>query len=75
MLLQSIINGLHANGQRFVPIVEPVVYILPGYQVHDTGVKQNVFMKDVLGNNYVGQVCGPRSYSSRQSSSSCGRQS
>lgn len=57
--LQSIIAGLHANGQRFVPIVEPVVHISPGYSVYDTGNQQGVFMKDVLGDNYVGQASIP----------------
>ena len=49
-------DSLHANGQRFVPIVQPVVRIRQGYQVYDSGVAADVFVKDVLGNPYVGQV-------------------
>lgn len=54
--MQSIIQGLHANGQRFVPILQPVVHISPGYQVYDSGSAADVFIKDVTGSPYVGQV-------------------
>ena len=54
--LQAIIDGIHARGQRFVPIVEPVVHIQPGYSVYDTGKAEGVFVNDVTGNPYVGQV-------------------
>ena len=54
--LQAIINGLHSRGQRFVPIVEPVVHVQQGYAVYDSGIKDDVFVKDVRGDNYMGQV-------------------
>ena len=54
--VQGIVAGLHANGQRFVPIVEPVVHIRPGYSTYDSGITQNVFIKDVTGAPYIGQV-------------------
>ena len=54
--LQAIINGLHSRGQRFVPIVEPVVHVQQGYAVYDSGIAADVFVKDVRGDNYLGQV-------------------
>ena len=54
--LQSIIDGLHSRGQRFVPIVEPVVHVQKGYATYDSGIAEDVFVKDVRGEPYLGQV-------------------
>ena len=35
------------------------MHIQTGYQVYDSGLAANVFVKDVQGNPYVGQVCLP----------------
>ena len=53
---QDIIDGLHSRGQRFVPIVEPVVHVKQGYATYDSGIAEDVFVKDVRGDPYLGQV-------------------
>ena len=47
---------LNKNGQRWVPILDPPIHIKPGYAAYDTGIAQDVFIKDITGNNYIGQV-------------------
>ena len=47
---------LNKNGQRWVPILDPPIHIKPGYAAYDTGIAQDVFVKDITGGNYVGQV-------------------
>ena len=47
---------LNKNGQRWVPILDPPIHIKPGYAAYDSGIAQDVFIKDITGNNYVGQV-------------------
>lgn len=39
-----------------VPILDPQIHIKQGYSAYDSGIKQGVFVKDITGNNYVGQV-------------------
>ena len=47
---------LNKNGQRWVPILDPPIHIKPGYAAYDSGIAQDVFIKDIAGENYVGQV-------------------
>lgn len=47
---------LNENGQRWVPIIDPPIHIKPGYESYDTGIAQDVFVKDITGNPYIGQV-------------------
>ena len=47
---------LHANGQRWVPILDPGIRIRSGYYAYDSGVAQDVFLRDISGGYYVGQV-------------------
>ena len=47
---------LNKNGQRWVPILDPPIHIKPGYAAYDSGIAQDVFIKDITGGNYVGQV-------------------
>jgi len=54
---QDFVAYLNKNGQRWVPILDPPIHIKPGYAAYDTGIAQDVFIKDITGNNYVGQVC------------------
>jgi len=57
---QDFVAYLNKNGQRWVPILDPPIHIKPGYAAYDTGIAQDVFIKDITGNNYVGQVCTPK---------------
>jgi hypothetical protein len=40
-----------------VPILDSQIHIKQGYAPYDAGIQQNVFVKDIAGNNFVGQVC------------------
>lgn len=52
----SFVKTLHANGQHFVPIIDPGIMVYPGYEAYDRGVKEDLFIKDLKGNNFLGQV-------------------
>jgi alpha-D-xyloside xylohydrolase len=57
------VDQLHAKGQHFVPIVDPGIMTYEGYEAYDRGVREGLFIKDVQGNNYLGQVWpGPTHY-------------
>ena len=68
------VDTLHDNGQRFVPIVDPGIFVEdtqnPSYV---QGMAQNVFVKDLQGvNNYLGQVWpGPTYFPGRELYSLC----
>ena len=53
---QTFVDLLHSRGQRWVPILDPCIHIRKGYAPYDTGIAQDVFIKDVSGEPYVGQV-------------------
>ena len=42
-----------------MPIVEPVVHISQDYEPYKAGIAADVFLKDVRGDNYMGQVASP----------------
>lgn len=50
------VDELHGNGQHFVPIVDPGIMVYPGYEAYDRGVREGLFVKDLTGGNYLGQV-------------------
>jgi alpha-D-xyloside xylohydrolase len=54
--VKSFVDGLHANGQHFVPIVDPGIMIYSGYDAYESGVKKDLFVKDIKGNYYMTQV-------------------
>ena len=58
--MQDFVAMLNKNGQRWVPILDPPIHIKPGYAAYDTGIAQDVFVKDITGGNYVGQVFARR---------------
>ena len=39
-----------------VPILDPQIHIKEGYAPYDEGIKEDVFVKDITGGNYVAQV-------------------
>ena len=47
---------LHNSKQHYVPIVDPGIKIDPGYSAYDRGLKGKVFINDLTGDPYVGQV-------------------
>ena len=54
--LQAFVEKLHHSKQHFVPIVDPGIKIDPGYPAYDRGLKGKVFVSDLTGEPYVGQV-------------------
>jgi alpha-glucosidase (family GH31 glycosyl hydrolase) len=56
--MQSFVKNLHANGQRYVPIVDPAIYVLNStYSAYTEGMKMDVFVKDMYGQTpYLSQV-------------------
>ena len=56
--MQRFVRELHARQQRWVPIVDPGFKVDQGYQPYDEGLKEDIFMKGVDGENYLGWVSG-----------------
>lgn len=63
--MDTFLTTLHANDQKFVPIIDPGIYIRDAdYPTLVRGEAQNVFVKDLNGQDpYLGQVWpGPTYY-------------
>jgi alpha-glucosidase len=56
--MTTFINTLHSNDQRFVPIIDPGIYVRDdSYPAYSRGLQQNVFINDMTGTQpYLGQV-------------------
>ena len=53
---QTFVAKLNAAGQRWVPILDPPIHVQPGYAAYDTGIADDVFLKDITGRPFLGQV-------------------
>ncbi len=47
--VQAFVQQLHADGQHFVPIIDPGIMVMSGYDAFDQGVKDDIFIKDISG--------------------------
>jgi alpha-glucosidase (family GH31 glycosyl hydrolase) len=56
-LPQAFVASLHRKDMKYVMIVDPGIKIDKGYPAYDRGLKADIFIKDVTGKSYVGQVC------------------
>jgi alpha-glucosidase (family GH31 glycosyl hydrolase) len=56
--LHNLVDDLHANGQRFVPIIDPAIFAGDtDYEAFQQGLIQDIFVKDLNGKDpYLGQV-------------------
>ncbi|CAD7697322.1 unnamed protein product [Ostreobium quekettii] len=54
--MRTLVKKLHANGQRWVPIIDPGIKVDPGYPAYDDGIREDIFLKDVKGVRYIGKV-------------------
>ena len=54
--VRAFVDRLHARGQRFVPILDPGIKLEPGHPPYDDGVAAGVFLRDVTGAPYIGEV-------------------
>lgn len=58
--MQSLVDELHNNNQRFVPIIDPGIFVEDSeYQAYQDGVNQDVFVKDLYGENPYLAQCWP----------------
>jgi alpha-glucosidase (family GH31 glycosyl hydrolase) len=49
-------DKLHASGQHWAPIFNPGVSVQQGYRAYEEGSAQGLWIKDINGNPYKGQV-------------------
>jgi alpha-glucosidase (family GH31 glycosyl hydrolase) len=54
--VRAFVDALHAEGRRFVPILDPGIALAPGYAPYDDGVAAGVFLRDLTGAPYIGEV-------------------
>ncbi len=54
--MQAFVEKLHGNGQKWIPIIDPGIKIDSEYTAYTQGLEQDVFIKDVTGEPYVGSV-------------------
>lgn len=55
-LTQDFVARLHNNSMQYVVIVDPGIKVDRGYSAYDKGLQQDIFIKDVTGKPYLGQV-------------------
>ena len=54
--MRDFVGRLHASGRRWVPILDPAIRAAPGYAPFDDGVAAGVFVTDITGAPYLGQM-------------------
>ncbi len=52
----SFATSLHATGQKWVPIIDCGIPMAPDDAAYKQGMAADVFIKDVTGKPYLGQV-------------------
>ena len=55
--MRAFVDGLHANGQRWIPIQDAGVAAAEGYAAYEAGRAAGIFVRDHKGDPYIGQVC------------------
>lgn len=62
--MQAFVKNLHDNDQRYVPIVDPAIYVRNStYSAYTEGLKLDVFVKDLFGKEpYLSQVWPGETY-------------
>ena len=54
--MQAFGERLRAQKMRWVMLLDPPIHIKKGYDSYDSGIRDNVFLLDITGKPYVGQV-------------------
>ena len=54
--MKKFLNYLHSQNQHMVPIIDPGIMVKSGYPAYEDGIKHDIFIKDIKGGNYLGQV-------------------
>lgn len=60
--MQEFVERLHNNSQRFVPILDPGIPLLPGFPAYEDGLKRGIFITDVTGQPYIAEVGHPPTF-------------
>ena len=55
-ITQEFVERLHNSSRRFVPILDPGIPVLPGYKPYEEGIERDIFIRDVTGQPYIGEV-------------------
>ncbi len=54
--LEKNIEDVQKNGRRIIPIIDPGVKYEKGYDVCESGLKEDIFCKNPQGSNFIGLV-------------------
>lgn len=54
--MRALVQSLHDAGQRWIPIIDPGIKIDPGYTAYTDGLRDDIYLKDITGDPYVGSV-------------------
>ena len=54
--LKKNLQDIQSNGRRVVPIIDPGVKSEKGYDVYESGLKEDIFCKNPQGQNFIGLV-------------------
>ncbi|CBY31035.1 unnamed protein product [Oikopleura dioica] len=54
--LPQVINDIHANGQKYVLIIDPAISTTANYYPYVNGIGEDIFIKDETGAPAVGEV-------------------
>lgn len=55
--MRAFVDRLHSAGQHWVPIHDAAISKQAGYKAYEEGTRAGVWVKDMHGETYVGQVC------------------
>lgn len=54
--MAALVQDLHMNRQRWVPIVDPPIKVEAGYAPYDSGQRDDVWMRDATGQPLLGSM-------------------
>ena len=54
----SFVDGLHSNGQHFVPIIDPGIMVDNNYPPYTAGVELDLYIKDLSGEDWMEMMVG-----------------
>ncbi|GFH29298.1 P-type domain-containing protein, partial [Haematococcus lacustris] len=49
------VNSLHATQQHWVPILDPGIPLLAGYEAYERGLREGLFVRDRSGQALLGE--------------------
>jgi alpha-glucosidase (family GH31 glycosyl hydrolase) len=55
--MRAFVDKLHSQGQKWVPIHDAAIAKQKDYKAYEEGSRANVWIKNMHGDPYLGQVC------------------